>query len=192
VRILKSELLAAARLRLSLGQRTMPTVRYEHESVDFNTVANPKGVWKLEIAFCDVASLSGIERLSQLREVQIHYCRSLRDLSHLGKVATLALVNLYCLPNVEVEFSPSTLPRLEHLSYNAVHKLSSIRGIEKLKRLTHLSLSRVKVLDGDYMPIVHCKRLQRVFWFGGPFKAPALSEIRRLRPDIVVGGNAYN
>lgn len=170
----------------------MRTVRFEREPVDFSVVAEPKGVQRLEIAFCNVQSLAGIERFSKLREVHIHYCRELRDVSHLGKVPTLTRVALYCLPKVEVEFSPADLPRLEALSYNAVNKLSSIQGIEKLKRLTELGLSRVKVWDGDYMPIVHSKSLKRVFWFGGPFKAPALKEIRRLRPDIVVGGNAYN
>jgi len=170
----------------------MRTVRYEREPVEFDAITKPKAVHKLEIAFCDVENLSGIERLEGLRELQIHYCRSLRDMSALEKLRTLTWINLYGIPNVEVEFCPSSFPQLEHLSYNAVAKLSSIRGIQRLKRLTNLGLSRVKVLDGDYSPILESKSLRRVFWFGGPFKAPALREIRRRRPDIVIGGNAYN
>ena len=55
---------------------------------------------------------------------------------------------------------------LESLSYNNVSDLASIREIKKLKKLSYLGLSRVKVLDGDFTPIINCKSLQRVFWHG--------------------------
>lgn len=56
----------------------------------------------------------------------------------------------------------------------------------------YLGLSQVKVKDNDYSPILQSKSLERVFWCGSPFKVPALKELRKLRPDIVIGGNLYN
>ncbi len=167
----------------------MRKLRFEREPVLFDHVAAPANIERLEIAFCDVQCLDGIHRLRNLDEIHVYYCRLLRDLSQLERVRRLRKINLYCLPNVEIEFHPGKFPRLEHLSYNNVARLSSIQGIEKLQRLKHLGLSRVKVLDGDYMPIVKCKGLKRVFWHGAPFKSPAMMEIRRIRPDILVGGN---
>jgi hypothetical protein len=167
----------------------MRIARFERQPVLFDSVADAKKVVRLEIAFCDIQSLDGIQRLGNLTEVHIHYCRSLRDLSQLSHMKRLRQINLYCLPIVEVEFQPNELAQLESLSYTNVASLTSIRGIEKLKHLNYLGLSRVKVLDEDYMPIINCKSLKRVFWHGAPFKPPAMKEIRHMRPDILVGGN---
>lgn len=166
------------------------TIRFERELVDFSRV--PKAVVRIEIAFCDLASLAGIQRLSRVQDLQIHYCRSLTDISAIGELSQLKRINLYSLPNVQQQFAVERLKQLEDLTYNGVKELNTIRGIESLPNLTYLGLSRVKVSDGDYSPIVESPSLKRVFWFGGPFKAPALREIKRLRPDILVGGNAVD
>lgn len=98
----------------------------------------------------------------------------------------------YSLPKVKAHFSISKLANLEGLSYTRVGGIETISGIEKLSKLMFLGLSQVKVIDEDYSPIVQSKSLERVFWCGSPFKVPALKELRKLRPDIVIGGNLYN
>jgi ABC-type Fe3+-hydroxamate transport system substrate-binding protein len=105
---------------------------------------------------------------------------------------TLEDIDLYSLPKAEIHFSVERLLKLESLRYTTVSGLMTIRGIEELPKLIYLALSQVKVIDGDYSPIVQSKSLERVFWFGSPFKTPALKELRTLRPDIVIGGNSYN
>lgn len=167
----------------------MRTARFERETVLFETIGDPLSVSRLEIAFCDLPTLQGIHRLTRLAQIHIHYCRSLIDISQLMRLRRLRQINLYCLPNVEYGFEACVFRELESLSYNNVSDLASIRGIEKLKKLSYLGLSRVKVLDGDFTPIINCKSLQRVFWHGAPFEPPAMKEIRKLRPDILIGGN---
>jgi len=167
-------------------------IRFEREPVDFSRVANPKAAVRVEIAFCNLTSLSGIQRLSRIQDLQIHYCRSLTDISEIGELTHLKRINLYSLPNVQRQFSVEQLNRLEDLTYNGVKQLGTIRGIESLPKLTYLGLSQVKVFDGDYAPIVESPSLGRVFWFGGPFKSPALKEIKQLRPDLLIGGNAVD
>lgn len=168
----------------------MALLRFEREAVRFDDIAAPKSVTRLEIAFCDVETLEGVERLANLEEASIHYARKLRDISSFGRLRKLRKIVLYGLPQLAIQFQPADLPRLEYLSFTGIGKLSTLRGIEKLKHLRYLALSRVKVLDGDYRPIVECASLERVFWHSAPFPAPALAEIRSLRPDMKVGGNS--
>lgn len=174
----------------SSGTEGTATLRFEREPVEFQKVKAPKSVKRLEIAFCDLESLDGIDRLSSLEELHIHYGRQLHDLSAVGKLKRITKINLYSLPNVKVLFDPAKLEKLIELTYNNVRDLPTIRGIEKLTRLTDLGLSRVKVFDDDYQPLIECQSLRRVFWHGGPFKSPALKEIRLQRHDLLVGGNA--
>lgn len=167
----------------------MRTERFERVPVLFESIDNPAKVDRLEIAFCDLTTLQGIHRLTHLTQIHIHYCRSLMDISQLMQLRRLQQINLYSLPNVANGIDPGVFPELESLSFNNVRELPSIRGIEKLMNLNYLGLSRVKVLDGDFSPIINCKSLQRVFWHGAPFPSPALKEIRKQRPDILIGGN---
>lgn len=167
----------------------MRTVRFERESVLFENIVDPANVDRLEIAFCDLKTLQRIHRLTHLTQLHLYYCRSLIDISQLMRLRRLRQINLYCLPNVENGLELGVFRELESLSYNNISALGSIRGIEKLKKLSYLGLSRVKVLDGDFTPIIDCKSLQRVFWHGAPFPSPAMKEIRKLRPDILIGGN---
>jgi hypothetical protein len=174
------------------GETSIKTLRFEKETVNFTDVVSPDEIERLEIAFCNLTDLTGITCLSGLREISIHYCRFLRDISHIGNLQTLENIVLFSLPKVEINFNVTGLSKLIELSYTTVSGISSIRGIEELPKLISLGLSQVKVTDGDYSPIVRSKSLERVFWFGSPFKTPALKELRTLRPDIVIGGNSYN
>jgi hypothetical protein len=174
------------------GETNIKTLRYEREVVNFEDVVNSEKIERLEIAFCNLTDISGITYLSGLRQISIYYCRFLRDISHIGDLHRLEDIVLFSLPKLEVNFSVAKLPKLERISYTTVSGITTIHGIEELTQLIYLGLSKVKVLDGDYSPIIRSKSLERVFWFGSPFQSPALQELRKLRPDIVIGGNAYN
>jgi len=174
------------------GETIIKTLRFEKEAVNFSEVVNPEEIERLEIAFCNLTELSGINCLSSLRQISIYYCRFLRDISHIGNLQTLEEIALFSLPKVETHFNIAGLQKLISLSYTTVSGILSICGIEELTQLIFLGLSKVKVLDGNYSPILKNKSLERVFWFGSPFQPSALQELRKLRPDIVIGGNAYN
>jgi hypothetical protein len=78
---------------------------------------------------------------------------------------------------------------LEDIGLNGPYKVACIRPFRNLPRLKHLALSRVKVSDQDYSPIIENSAIQEVFWHGAPFAPPALSEIKRQRPGLLIGGN---
>ncbi len=170
----------------------MNSIEYEKEVPRFKEFCEPMHIEMVSISFSPLESLDGIDTFVNLKNLQIHYCRKLRDLSAISRLKNLELLNIYCTPNIEVVFDIARLKTLKMLSFNNVAKLETIKGIEKLPNLKELGLSRVKVLDGDYEPIVNCANLKSVFWFGGPFKAPALKTIRNRRPDMMIGGNAVH
>lgn len=175
-----------------INDKKLKTLRYEKEDVDFAKIINPEKIECLEIAFCRLTSLFGIACLSNLRRISLYYCRFLQDISNIGNLQMLENIILYCLPQVEEHFNIPKLANLVALSYTKVNRIETIRGIEELPKLIYLGLSQVKVKDNDYSPILQSKSLERVFWCGSPFKVPALTELRKLRPDIVIGGNLYN
>lgn len=175
-----------------VSEKTIKTLRFEKEIVNFNDVINPEEIERLEIAFCNLTDLTEITSLIRLRQISIYYCRFLQDISHISNLKSLEDIDLYSLPKVEINFKVNELPKLIGLKYTSVKEINSIRGIEELTQLKFLGLSQVKIIDGDYSPIVLSKSLERVFWVGSAFKSPALKELRKLRPDIVIGGNSYN
>jgi hypothetical protein len=168
------------------------TLQFEKETVNFEDIEKPQEIERLEIAFCNLTDLSGIIRFKNLREISIYYCRFLSDISLIGSLKSLEDIDLYALPKVENNFSFLELSKLERLKYTSVKNINSIKGIEKLTQLTFIGLSQVKIIDNDYSPIAQSKSLERVFWVGSAFQSPALQELRKQRPDIVIGGNAYN
>jgi hypothetical protein len=174
------------------SEAIIKTLRFEKETINFKDVINPEEIERLEIAFCNLTNLSGIVCLKKLRQISIYYCRFLSDISHIGSLNNLEDIDLYSLPKVENNFSLLELSKLQGLKYTSVKKINSIKGIEKLTQLTFLGLSQVKVIDDDYSPIIQSKSLERVFWVGSAFQSPALKELRKQRPDIVIGGNSYN
>ncbi len=172
----------------------MTLLSFDHQDVDFEALASDlcAGVECLSIAFSPVRTLQGIGRLSSVRELRIHYCRNLADISAIDKLSELETVVLYGTPKL---FDCSPLVRclkLAKLSLNGPYNIESIKGIENLLHLEYLQLSRVKVADGDFQPIIKSPSLRRVFWHGAPFKPPALARLREARPEIVFGGNASN
>lgn len=174
------------------SQTIIKTLQFEKETVNFKNVNNPEEIERLEIAFCNLTDLSGIVCFKKLYEISIYYCRFLQDISHIGNLETLENIELYSLPKVEINFDVAKLSKLTGLSYTSVKKINSLKGIEELTQLAFLGLSKVKVIDDDYSPIIQSKSLQRVFWVGSAFQSPALQELRKLRPDLVIGGNSYN
>jgi hypothetical protein len=165
---------------------------FDKSTVEFENIENPLDVDILEIAFCNLTTLRGIERLARVSTIRIHYCRSLFDIAEISKLIQLKAITFYGTPQL-LDYAPlEGVFSIEAIELNGSYKVASIRPFAKLPNLEYLALSRVKVVDGDYQPIILNKTLKRVFWHGGPFAPPALSEIKRLRPDILIGGNGVH
>ena len=169
----------------------MRTLRFDKSSVSFADVDQVREIDTVEIAFCNLTNLNGIENLPLLKVLRVHYCRYLTDISALSSLQHLDEVIFYSTPQLR-QYDALQSSSLTAISLNGPYEIDSIRPIAELKALEYLALSRVKVVDGDYQPIVANRSLKRVFWHGAPFAPPALSEIKRLRPDLLIGGNGVH
>lgn len=67
----------------------MTKLCFEKSTVDFESITNSLDIELLEIAFCNLTTLHGIERLQRLNVLRIHYCRSLVDISAISKLTQL-------------------------------------------------------------------------------------------------------
>ncbi len=167
----------------------MKSLIFERSPLILEGIKDAESVELLEIAFCNAISLDGVECLANLRTLRIHYCRLLSDISALAKLSKLQSVTFYSTPKL-TDYSPlKSVASLVDIELNGSYKVSSIRPFRNLPNLRHLTLSRVKVADGDYSPILENAAIQEVFWHGAPFPPPALSEIKRQRPKLLIGGN---
>ena len=167
----------------------MKELEFEQTTVDLADVTKPEDYCTLKISKCDLTNLDGIEKFTNLEKLSIYYCRNLTELSGISVLIKLKSLVLYSLPKHLKTYQLSGLDQLEHASYTNVKNLDSIKDIEKLPKLSHLGLSNTKIGDGDYSAIIDNHSLKRVFWFGAPFKSPALKQIKSARPDLVIGGN---
>ena len=168
----------------------MTTLRFERTLVRLDDLKDAAAVDVLEISFSKVVNLDGVEQLHNLKTIRCYYCRLLSDITALAGLTKLTSVTFYSTPRL-INYSPLMhVASLEDIQLNGPYRVDSIRPFLKLTRLTHLALSRVKVVDGDYSPIIENSAIQEVFWHGAPFPPPALSEIKRQRPGLLIGGNA--
>jgi Leucine-rich repeat (LRR) protein len=138
----------------NLHGKIIKTIRFEKETVGSPNIDNPEEIERLEIAFCNLTNLPDLACLKKLRQISIYYCRSLGDLSQISSLSNLETIDLYSLPKVEILFDVSELTKLRALSYTYVKKIHSIKGIEELPNPIYLGLSKVKVTDNDYSPII--------------------------------------
>jgi hypothetical protein len=176
----------------NLRTRAMRILQFERTPVSFLAVQDACDIDTLEIAFCNLANLDGIERLEKLRTLRVHYCRHLHDVSAISSLQHLESVDFYSTPQLRKYDALRLVSSINAVTLSGPHEVESIRPLAELASLEYLGLSRVKVADKDYGPIVENKAIRRVFWHGAPFQPPALSEIKRLRPDLLIGGNGVH
>lgn len=167
----------------------MKELKIEEDSDVLESIDFPDTYTSLSISKSRITHLSGLENFTNLDNLSIYYCRNLEDLSNISQLKKLKQLVLYSLPKHTQNYELAHLSNLESLSFTNIKNLESIKEIEHLKSLIYLGLSNTKVTDGDYMPIISNTSLRRVFWFGAPFKSPALKNIKNARPDLVIGGN---
>jgi len=166
------------------------TLTFERCPISLEGVEDRTAIDLVEVAFSNLANLDGLQALPCLRTLRVHYCRRLSDISALEGLSKLADVTFYSTPRLSDYGALARIKSLESIELNGPYRVDSIRPFQNLPRLKHLALSRVKVNDGDYTPILENTAIQEVFWYGAPFKPPALSEIKRQRPDLLIGGNS--
>lgn len=99
--------------------RSLDIWRWKPKSKTYEGLELPVNLKKIDLNWCNPASLLGIPRLEKLEELQIHYCRNLVSISSLFDIAPnlkkLVIVNC---PNLKLGPEKDKIALLKHAYIN--------------------------------------------------------------------------
>ena len=115
------------------------TLKFERQTVNFSAYVgeSPHHVDTVEIAFCPLTTLEGISVLTGLKNLRIHYCRNLVDISAITELPMLESVTLYSTPKVYDCASLARINTLTDIELNGPYTIASIKGFEHLPALEY-------------------------------------------------------
>lgn len=107
---------------------------------------------------CNIKSLDGIDKLTSLQKLDLHYIRSLIDASKIKELQTLRCLNICSCSKISDFSFVGALKNLECLSLEGNNEIDSIYFLSDLPMLRFLVL-QFNVLDGD---LNLCKNIRYV------------------------------
>lgn len=112
---------------------------------------------KLVLTQISLTSLSGIENLKDLEELEVNYCSKLQDIS--GIVSCHKLLNVY-FENVKKLTDITPLIALKHLKDLTFFKCGDIQSLsflDKIPSLENFLFTGTNIVDGDLTPCLRLK-----------------------------------
>lgn len=107
---------------------------------------------QLELVQCGITSLQGVETLSDLQELALYNCRSLRDVSAVSSISkSLRALHIENCSAIKDFSCLQELKELECLCLLGSNTLPDLNFLNNMKQLQFFSLSMV-VQDGDLVP----------------------------------------
>ncbi len=117
----------------------------------------------LDLSFCGIESLDGIEKSTNLEEINLEYNRKLHDISALSRVAdTLKVLHILNCPKITDFSCLCSLTQLDVLDLHGNNLLPNLGFLQKMKNLKLFSFS-MNVSDGNLdlcktIPCVYSER----------------------------------
>lgn len=110
----------------------------------------------LELVQGKITSLDGIELLSSIEKINLHYMSKLTSLEAIAKTPVKEIFIDKC-PKITNLECVSNCQNLVNLGYHSSADLQSIHFINKCKKLESFRFVDVDVLDGDMTPLMQLK-----------------------------------
>lgn len=130
----------------------------EFKEKDLQKIASLTNLINLYIKTATIETLSGIENLTNLQNLNIGACKRLQSIKGISLLSKLKELHLEMCPNIKNYEEIKNLPQLETLKFINCGKIASIKFIETLPALSKLSLlANTVVVDGDLVPAKHIK-----------------------------------
>ena len=150
------------------------TVRYSNDfetsyrwgkSIELSFLNDMPNLKKLGISCCDDFDLNQITCCSDLVQLDLSYCRNLKDISSVSKLTNLRVLNLFWDTGV-TDISPiSNLKKLEYLKIEAVeyHDVNALEGLNNIRCLE----LRLPLIDNngyipDIAPVYNMKKMKHI------------------------------
>lgn len=112
----------------------------------------------LEIITGSVKSLKGIEEISTIKKLELHYVYGLNSLEFAPiNIKTLIIQNLKNLMNIDSVQNISQLKFLEIISCGDITSISTLKDLRKLEHLR--IVGNTKILDGEMKYLTHIPKV---------------------------------
>ena len=128
---------------------------------DLQKIEALKTLIELRIKTGSIESLSGADKLINLRSLNIGNCKKLQSIKAINHLPNLKELDLDACPNINDYDEVTDLPNLKTLNLTDCGKVQSLKFIERYPSLEKLSLlGNTVIVDGDLVPAKRIKSLQ--------------------------------
>jgi hypothetical protein len=157
---------------------TISLSKYNPINKDIREFSYLSKLEELEINQSTIECLKGVEKIANLRSLEVSYMPRLQDISSISglkcSLEKLRFRNCKKVASFEVI---DELEHLKELGINNCGDVTSIKFIEYLKRLEHFSFVNTNVVNGDLSPCLKLKNLRHVGFLDKRHYSHKLSEI---------------
>jgi len=123
---------------------------YSPKKKDCSGLPNVPLLKRLKITQSPIHTLNGLQKFTQLEELEFNYCSKLEELCSLEKSKeTLTHLLFDCCKSIKNHAYVKQLQHLDTLAYNSSGTISSIKFIKKMNGLKSFRFVDTDVADGD-------------------------------------------
>lgn len=139
------------------------TFYFKHKGLSFDPLSKSDKLLYLEMNWANFKDLSGIERYSNLKRLELHYCLKLENDKGISSLKdSLGFLHI----NQSKKFISSSelleLKKLRVLSLNACAPIDNLRFLSNFPNLIDFRFVDTNILDGDLTPIIEHPTIRTV------------------------------
>ncbi len=152
---------------LNIGDKEYAILwHYKQKGVSFSSIPQSDKLLYLELNWANVKDFSGIERLPNLKRLELHSCIKLENDLGLSVLENmLEFLQINTSKKLQSVDEISKLRNLKTLRLNNCGPLKSLDFLRKLPHLIDFRFVDTNVLDGDLSPIIEHPTLRSVGFF---------------------------
>jgi len=131
---------------------------YSCKEKNFRHISNLKNLESLYISISDIESLTGIENLIKLKNIEFHYLKNLTNIAQLKYLHnTLESLIIGNAKKIEDFDSVKELKKLETLGFSKCGSIPSISFLKDMPKLSDFRFVDTAIEDGNLYPLVRLK-----------------------------------
>ncbi len=151
--------------------------KYNPKSKTLAEISNIRNLSELELNQSNINSLDGVEKLKNLKSIEMHYCSKLEDISNICELKKLTKVLIDNARKINNHSAFSMVNSLEILILNSCGIILNIAFIENMNKLKEFRFVDTIIKDGDLTP---CLRLKKVSFNNKKHYSHKLEEIKAI------------
>lgn len=134
---------------------------YNPPSKNLSEIVQAKNIEEMHVRQANLETLEGIEKLTELRILEVYGSNKLYDISSISNHKNLTKLELESCKSIRDYSSIGTLNNLESLAIVSCGSMESISFTTSLAKLKLFNFDRTNVEDGD---LSHCQRIPEVYF----------------------------